>query len=80
MVDYKIGASDSGKLCWLLKERRIPFLFYSGYDFVQRQWPDIVVVQKPATGRKIVTAVASLIAAYARKPRLVRAPTLALHD
>jgi CheY-like chemotaxis protein len=80
IVDYKIGGSDSAKLCWLLKERRIPFLFYSGYDFVQRQWPDILVVRKPATGRKLATAVASLTAADPRNPKVARAPTLSLHD
>ena len=62
VVDYKIGDPDSAKLCWLLKERRIPFLFYSGLDFVRRQWPDVLVIEKPATPRKLATALTNLVA------------------
>jgi DNA-binding response OmpR family regulator len=61
VVDYKIGDADSAKLCWLLKERRIPFLFYSGLDFVRRQWPDVMLIQKPATRRKLAATVAALV-------------------
>ena len=62
VVDYQIADADSAKLCWLLKERRIPFLFYSGHDFVRRMWPDVTVIQKPAPPRKLAAAVASLLA------------------
>jgi DNA-binding NtrC family response regulator len=65
VVDYKIGDGDSAKLCWLLKERGIPFLFYSGYDFVSRQWPDVPVIPKPTIGGKLATAVASLVSSTA---------------
>jgi CheY-like chemotaxis protein len=62
VVDYKIGDADSAKLCWLLKERHIPFLFYGGFDFVRRQWPDVLVIEKPATPRKLATALTDLVA------------------
>ena len=62
VVDYKIGDANSAKLCWLLKERRIPFLFYSGLDFVRRQWPDVLVIDKPAKPRKLATALTTLVA------------------
>jgi DNA-binding response OmpR family regulator len=61
VVDYKIGDAGSAKLYWLLKEWRIPFLFYSGLDFVRRQWPDVVAIEKPATPRKLAAAVAALV-------------------
>src|SRR5436190_21474001 len=60
VVDFKIGDGDSAAICDLLKQRRIPFLIYSGYDVLS--WPaDVPVGQKPATSHKLVTSVTKLL-------------------
>jgi DNA-binding response OmpR family regulator len=81
VLGYKIGDADSGKLCSLLKERGIPFLFYTGYDVVQHQWPDVTLIQKPATQRRLVTALEALVAgdASARNEATKVPPGLLAH-
>jgi DNA-binding response OmpR family regulator len=65
VLDYKLNDGDTAELCRLLKDRRVPFLFYSGYsgdDFVRRQWPDVIIIEKPAVADKISAAVTALVA------------------
>jgi hypothetical protein len=61
VIDYKIGDANSSALCWLLKDRRIPFLIYTGYAVIEWQWLDVPVIQKPAMAHEIATAVATLV-------------------
>ena len=61
VLDYKLGSESVPALCSLLSERRIPFMFYTGYDDIQGSYPDAVVVQKPATAHALLTAMASLV-------------------
>ena len=43
-------------------------MFYTGYDDIQRSYPDAVVVQKPATAHALLTAMASLVALRPEAP------------
>jgi DNA-binding NtrC family response regulator len=57
VVDYKIGERHSAELCWMLRGRSIPFVFYSNLDFLVRMWPNVVAVPKPSAGRTVVSAI-----------------------
>jgi DNA-binding response OmpR family regulator len=61
VLDYGLADGSTAALCGLLTERRIPFLFYSGYADLDRRFPNAVVVAKPSTGQKLLSAVAGLI-------------------
>ena len=54
-VDYKIGDRCSAELCWALRGRNVPFLFYSNCDFLARMWPYVVAVPKPAPAQAWLT-------------------------
>ena len=45
----------------MLKERNIPFMFYTGYGDVQDNHPYTVVLEKPATANALLTAMARLV-------------------
>ena len=62
VLDYGLGGENLPALCALLSERRIPFMFYSGYSDIQRTYPDAVIVQKPASANALLTAMAGLVA------------------
>jgi hypothetical protein len=64
VLDYKLGTDSVPALCALLAERRIPFMFYTGYGDLQGTYPDAVVVQKPATADTLLTAMATLVAPH----------------
>src|SRR5262245_16596396 len=58
VLDYRLGHGDTAEIGRRLKERGIPFIFYSGYDEMHRIWPDAVRVAKPADGARLVEALA----------------------
>lgn len=60
VLDYKLAGESLPALCALLSERRIPFMFYTGYD-MQARYPDALVVQKPASANALLTALAGLV-------------------
>jgi|SRR5215204_194271 CheY-like chemotaxis protein len=60
VLDYSLAKSNPA-LYGLLKERSIPFMFYTGYGDVQEDHPHAVVVQKPATSNALLTAVVGLV-------------------
>jgi CheY-like chemotaxis protein len=60
VLDYRIGSVDSSPICEFLKQRGVPFLIYSGYQVPPRRFGDVLVLSKPATPRRLVTAVANL--------------------
>jgi CheY-like chemotaxis protein len=62
VLDFKLAGESVPALCNLLSERRIPFMFYSGYSDIQRTYPDAVIVQKPASANALLTAMAGLVA------------------
>jgi DNA-binding response OmpR family regulator len=61
VLDYRLGGESVRTLCALLSERRIPFMFYTGYGGLEASYPDAVVVQKPSTARALLTAMAGLV-------------------
>jgi DNA-binding response OmpR family regulator len=61
VLDYGLGMDSVPALCTWLSERRIPFMFYTGFADVQGSYPEAVVVQKPASANALISAMAGLI-------------------
>jgi DNA-binding response OmpR family regulator len=61
VLDWRLGDDDGAGLCRLLGTREIPFMFYSGYSDLQERFPKSVIVQKPAMGDALVSAMTGLI-------------------
>jgi DNA-binding NtrC family response regulator len=61
VLDYRLGDENVPRLCALLSERRIPFMFYTGYGDLEGSYPTAVVVQKPSTARALLRAMAGLV-------------------
>jgi ActR/RegA family two-component response regulator len=63
LVDNCLGKDSSGAIARQLSERRIPFVLYTGLSHpneVQKEFPGVVVIQKPAESSAIVAALAKL--------------------
>jgi DNA-binding response OmpR family regulator len=61
ILDYRMGDSDVTPLCGRLKERDVPFIFYSGFADQLDRWPDAVLVSKPSCAEAIVGAVTAVL-------------------
>ena len=64
MLDLRLGRDSASPVAQILRERHIPFLFYTGQpvgDPVRRAWPQSTTLSKPASGDEIVRAVADVI-------------------
>ena len=62
VLDLRLGDQTVAPVARRLAERGVPFLFYSGQidsDPTLAEWPDHVLVHKPARSDAIVAAVAS---------------------
>jgi hypothetical protein len=55
-----LGENEVASLCESLRERKIPFFFYSGYGDLQSRFPNCVVVQKPASGETLLDAIVAI--------------------
>ena len=64
IVDHALGDGDSSELCERLKERKVPFVTYSGYVNPAGACAEAVHVNKPATPRVLVTTVKGLLAGW----------------
>ena len=60
VLDFGLGGDSVSAVCGHLRERGIPFMFYTGHRLVQGSYPDAVVVEKPASGNMLLTAIAAL--------------------
>jgi len=60
VLDFGLGGDSVSAVCGHLGERGIPFMFYTGHGHVQGSYPDAVVVEKPASGNTLLTAMAAL--------------------
>ena len=60
VLDFGLGGESVSTLCGDLRERGIPFMFYTGHGDVQGRYPEAVVVDKPASGSTLLTAMAAL--------------------
>ena len=60
VLDFGLGGDSVSTVCGHLRERGIPFMFYTGHNHVQGSYPETVVVVKPASGSTLLTAIAAL--------------------
>jgi hypothetical protein len=60
VLDFGLGGESVTTLCGHLRERGIPFMFYTGNGDVQSSYPETVVVEKPASAKTLVTAMTGL--------------------
>jgi DNA-binding response OmpR family regulator len=60
VLDFGLGDDSVSAVCGHLRERGVPFMFYTGHGHVQGSYPDAVVVEKPASGNTLLTAIAAL--------------------
>jgi DNA-binding response OmpR family regulator len=68
VLDFGLGGESVSTLCGNLRERGIPFMFYSGHGHVQASYPESVVVEKPASGATLLAAMADLVGRRAAEP------------
>ncbi|MBW0003836.1 MAG: response regulator [Hyphomicrobiales bacterium] len=64
ILDIRLGRETIAPAARRLKERGVPFLFYTGQgntDPVRAEWPGCVLLHKPAEPRNIVAAVCELL-------------------
>jgi CheY-like chemotaxis protein len=64
VLDINLGNSDCAAICQYLRERGIPFLFYTGYSTPLDGFCDILVVPKPAASQKIIDPVERLCGSH----------------
>jgi CheY-like chemotaxis protein len=60
ILDINLGREDCSALCQNLSQRRIPFVFYTGYATAPDGWSDVPIITKPAQGTQIVDTVERL--------------------
>ena len=56
MLDVRIGAETAKPVAALLRERGVPFAFYTGqvdFEALRRDWPGAPVIAKPAPTRQL---------------------------
>lgn len=63
VLDHVLGDGDSDMVCKRLKERAIPFVYYSGFSRLQGACKDAPHVQKPALPIVLVETLALLLQA-----------------
>jgi DNA-binding response OmpR family regulator len=64
VLDIRLGEENIAPVARRLTERGIPFLFYSGQvdtDPILAEWPNSVLISKPASPRIVVHALAELL-------------------
>ena len=67
VVDLRLGADSAIPICRRLADRNLPFVVHTGYaaDAVEREWPSVPIIQKPAVLDEIAAALArSLLTSY----------------
>jgi CheY-like chemotaxis protein len=64
ILDICIGRDSATSIAHILRERGVPFVFYSGQgatDPRRLEWKDVPLLSKPATARQLCEAVARLL-------------------
>jgi ActR/RegA family two-component response regulator len=67
VVDLRLGAESADPIFQRLAHRNLPFVVHTGYatDALQREWPAVPIIQKPARLDQIADSLAqSLSTAY----------------
>ena len=62
IVDHALGDGDSSELCQRLKERKVPFVTYSGFAHLEGACAGAQHVNKPASPAVLVATVTGLLA------------------
>jgi DNA-binding response OmpR family regulator len=61
ILDFGLHSGDSAAMCRRLRERRVPFVIYSGYPREQIACDDAAFVAKPASTDVLLTTIAGLL-------------------
>lgn len=64
ILDMRVGLDSSAPVAHALKQRHIPFLFYTGQadmEPIRAEWPACKIISKPARAGAIIAAVAELL-------------------
>jgi CheY-like chemotaxis protein len=62
VLDIDLGNHDCSAVCQCLREREIPFVFYTGYAIALDRRANVSVIRKPAMPQEILAAVERLCA------------------
>jgi DNA-binding response OmpR family regulator len=63
LLDVRIGSETAIPIAEALRERGVPFAFYTGQiecDALRRDWPEAPVIAKPSPARQLVAAIERL--------------------
>ena len=64
VLDINLAGEDCSLICQQLADRKIPFMFHTGYTDVPvlEKWPEAPVLRKPSTPESITKAIVGLFA------------------
>jgi DNA-binding response OmpR family regulator len=63
LLDVRIGRETALPIALVLRERGVPFAFYTGqieFEALRRDWPEAPVIAKPSPARQLVGAIERL--------------------
>jgi len=65
VVDLRLGGDSAIPICRRLAQRNLPFVVHTGYaaDAVEREWPSVPIIQKPAWPHEISGALSQSLLA-----------------
>jgi DNA-binding response OmpR family regulator len=61
VLDHALNDGDASQICARLDERDIPFVIYSGYDYVEGPCSEGEHVRKPVRPKVLVVAVVNML-------------------
>jgi DNA-binding response OmpR family regulator len=61
VLDHALNDGDASQICARLDERDIPFVIYSGYDYVEGPCSEGEHVRKPVRPKVLVAAVVNML-------------------
>jgi CheY-like chemotaxis protein len=63
VVDLHLGDGSGTSVCRRLRHLGVPFIVHTGYPrmLVEKEWPEVQVISKPALPGQIVTAIARML-------------------
>jgi CheY-like chemotaxis protein len=61
LLDYGLRGDNAAQLSKLLSECQIPYMFYTGYSDLEQLYPHAIIVEKPASGKVLLGAMADLV-------------------
>jgi DNA-binding response OmpR family regulator len=61
VLDHRLNEGDASQICERLDQRNIPFVIYSGYDYVEGPCSEGEHVRKPVRPEVLVATVVNLL-------------------